>query len=290
MKRKYKKLKTALVAIIAIVLVFAVVIAVGNTTVTVTRYEVESEKLPAEFSGYKIALITDLHSAEFGKGNSRLISKLCEQEPDIVLLGGDMINSNDTDMSVFYNLCEQLVEKYPTYYIFGNHELIKGEEFCEELEKALSGMGVFCRNNSSVELKKGSSKITLSGLWFNLRYYQSAKAEEQYNFGVANAETLLGKSGEEFNILLTHNPHYFETYSEWGADLTLCGHMHGGMIRLPFVGGVFSPEKDLFPEYDEGVFENNGNKMIVSGGLGNGQVGFRVFNTPEIVIVELKTK
>ncbi|MBR5451400.1 MAG: metallophosphoesterase [Clostridia bacterium] len=249
----------------------------------------ESGKIPTEFSGYKMLLVTDFHSAEFGIDNSRLVRKIKEVNPDVVLLGGDMVNSQEDDGAVFLSLCDRIASDFETYYIFGNHELIQGEDFCHSLESKLQNVGVNCLNNKSTTLKKGNSEISLYGLWFNLRYYQSADAEEKYDFEISSAETLLGKSSDGFNILLTHSPTYFDTYSEWGADLTLAGHMHGGMIRLPFSGGVFSPEKDFFPEYDAGLFENGENKMIVSRGLGNGHAGFRVFNPPEIVIIELKS-
>lgn len=234
-------------------------------------------------------LVTDFHSAEFGIDNSRLVRKIEEVNPDVVLLGGDMVNSQEDDGSSLLMLCDGIAQKFETYYIFGNHELIQGEDFCHSLESKLQNLGVNCINNKSTTLKKGNSQISLYGLWFNLRYYQSANAEKKYYFEEQSAEELLGHSSSNFNILLTHSPTYFDTYSEWGADLTLAGHMHGGMIRLPFLGGVFSPEKDFFPEYDAGLFEKGGNKMIVSRGLGNGHAGFRVFNSPEIVIVELKS-
>ena len=284
-----KKISKFLAIILAFVLFLATSVAVGNTLITESHYVIENSKIPVEFSGYKMLLITDFHSASFGIDNSRLIRKIDEINPDIILLGGDMVNSVNDDGSVFLSFCDKIANRFATYYIFGNHELIQGEDFYHSLESKLQNVGVTCLNNKSTTLKRGESEISLYGLWFNLRYYQSANAEKKYYFEEQSAEELLGHSSSNFNILLTHSPTYFETYSEWGADLTLSGHMHGGMIRLPFLGGVFSPEKDFFPKYDAGLFENETKKMIVSRGLGNGHIGFRVFNPPEIVIVELKS-
>ena len=284
-----KKISKFLAIILAFVLFLATSVAVGNTLITESHYVIENSKIPVEFSGYKMLLITDFHSASFGIDNSRLIRKIDEINPDIILLGGDMVNSVNDDGSVFLSFCDKIANRFATYYIFGNHELIQGEDFYHSLESKLQNVGVTCLNNNSTTLKRGESEISLYGLWFNLRYYQSANAEKKYYFEEQSAEELLGHSSSNFNILLTHSPTYFETYSEWGADLTLSGHMHGGMIRLPFLGGVFSPEKDFFPKYDAGLFENETKKMIVSRGLGNGHIGFRVFNPPEIVIVELKS-
>lgn len=284
-----KKLLKFLAIIVVAVIFLGVSVAVSNTVISESHYVIENSKIPVEFSGYKMLLITDFHSVSFGVDNSRLLRKINEISPDIILLGGDMVNSVNDDGEVFLSFCEQISDKYQTFYVLGNHELIQGEEYYHSLENKLENIGVTCLNNKSTTLKKGNAEISLYGLWFNLRYYQSVKAEEKYDFEVSSAETLLGKPSDNFNLLLTHSPTYFNTYCEWGADLTLCGHMHGGMIRIPFLGGVFSPEKDFFPEYDAGLFEKDGKQMIVSRGLGNGHVGFRVFNPPEIVTIELKS-
>ena len=285
----HRKSSKFLAIIVALTLFIGISVMVGNTVITETHYVIENSKIPADFSGYKMLFITDFHSTNFGINNSRLVRKIDEINPDIILLGGDMVNSVNDDGTVFLKFCEQIAGKYQTFYVLGNHELIQGEEFYHSLENKLQALGVTCLNNKSTTLKKGKSEISLYGLWFNLRYYQSVNSEEKYFFKRQSAEELLGHSSSNFNILLTHSPTYFDTYSDWGADLTLSGHMHGGMIRLPFLGGVFSPEKDFFPEYDAGLFEKNGKKMIVSRGLGNGLIGFRVFNSPEIVTIELKS-
>ena len=284
-----KKLSKTFAIILAVLLFFGISVAVGNTLITESYYMIENSKIPAEFSGYKILLLTDFHSASFGSDNSRLIRKIEQSNPDLILLGGDMVNSENDDGSVFLSFCEKIADKYQTFYVLGNHELIQGEEFYHSLETKLQNLGVTCINNKSTTIKKGKSEITLYGLWFNLRYYQSIDAKEKYHFKIESATELLGEPSSNYNILLTHSPTYFDTYIEWGADLTLAGHMHGGMIRLPFLGGVFSPERDFFPKYDAGIFKENNSHMIVTRGLGNGHIGFRVFNPPEIVTIELKS-
>ena len=285
----HNRLIKFLAIILAVVVFLLLSVGFSNTLITESHYVIENSKIPAKFSGYKILLLTDLHSSKFGADNSRLVREIEAANPDVVFLGGDMVNSINDDGSVFLSFCEKIADKYQTFYVFGNHELIQGEEFYHSLENKLQAVGVTCLNNKSTTLKKGDAQITLYGLWFNLRYYQSVDDEEKYHFEVQSAEELLGTASDDFNILLTHSPTYFDTYSEWGADLTLCGHVHGGMLRIPFLGGVFSPEKGFFPEYDFGLFEKNNKQMIVSRGLGIGNVGFRIFNPPEIVTVELKS-
>lgn len=286
--RKLIKLFTAFTLAAALVFIYS------NHFLSVKNYTVKSPKLPNSFKGYKIALITDLHNASFGKDNNILIKKLEEAAPDLVLLGGDMVSTSDTDYSVFFSLAEKLAESYDTYFIVGNHEQALGEERTELFYQSVESLGVKTLNNKMVTLEKNGEKINLYGMWFNLRYYtdrseDATHTEQNYYFGTDAMEEILGKpNNENFNLLLTHNPLYFETYAKWGADLTLSGHTHGGMIRIPFKGGVYSPEKTFFPEYDGGLFEKQNKTLIVSRGLGNGTEGFRLFNPPELVFVVLE--
>ena len=276
-----------------IALILSIVI-LSNKYLTVTDYEVNIKNLPSDFENYKIALITDLHSSSFGKESKALLKKLKKEKPDIVLLGGDMISTTDIDYSVFFGLAKELARVYPTYYIFGNHEQALEEKKLNYLCQSIKATGVEILDNEKVALKKGSHTINLYGMWFNLRFYvdrsESISSQSQYYFDIDTMKDVIGQKEKGVNILLTHNPVYFDTYEKWGADLTLSGHIHGGMVRLPFLGGVCSPEKTFFPLYDSGLFKINNSQMIVSRGLGNGDLGFRFLNYPELVIVTLKNK
>ena len=128
-------------------------------------------------------------------------------------------------------------------------------------------------------------------MWCNQRYYSRADADKEYIIKKETITKLLGTPNkDEYNILLMHTPTFFEAYEDWGADLILSGHIHGGLIRLPFVGGVFSPDRKLFPKYCYGKYELDNSTMIVSGGLSRGETGFRLFNRPEIVTITLKSE
>jgi predicted MPP superfamily phosphohydrolase len=279
------------------VFVFAVIteLILSNTVIGVTRVTVSSERIPSEFDGYRILFLADLHDKEFGDDQSYLLRKIKRQDPDIVLLGGDMINSWDEteDFEAFYALARGLAESYPVYYIVGNHEEQRSDETQNEMFAYLESLGIHVLDNEKVELTRDGASIALYGLWFNLRYYKNVNEETTSDiyFGSEQITQLLGEVSEDrYTILLTHNPVYFDTYAAWGADLTLAGHLHGGMIRIPFFGGVLSPSVELFPEYDAGVYEIGSSELFVTRGLGNGAFYFRFLNHPEIAVITLESE
>lgn len=291
-KRKKRKMTGLKIFLIIIFLIFAEFV-ISNTFLSVTKVAVKDTKIPASFDGYKIVQLSDLHDKSFGKDNSRLIRVIDKQKPDIIVLTGDMINSTDTNFQNLYSFSKQLVKICPVYYIVGNHEQMLASELYKDMIGNLKKTGIIVLDNEKTTLIKNGKKINLYGLWFNLRYYRNLSSQtsgnNDYSLTEDTIEQLIGRAKtSEYNILLTHNPVYFDTYSSWGADLTLSGHIHGGMIRIPFKGGLLSPEIKFFPKYDAGIYENNGNKMFVSRGLGNGTFGIRFFNIPEIAVIVLE--
>lgn len=278
-----------------IIVILLVIIAVGriyfdNNILEVSHYTVASNKIPTSFKGFKILQLSDLHSKSYGNYNNKLIKKVNSEKTDIVVMTGDMVNAKDADFEVFINLAEQIGKRYETYYIVGNHEQNLNDDKRKELMDKLNEIGIRVLDNEKVTITRGMDSINLYGLWFNLRYYKDLSNEytKDIFFGAEQIQSILGSlDTDSYNILLTHNPLYADTYSNWGADLILSGHIHGGMIRIPFAGGLLSPERDLFPEYDAGKYEVNNKVLIVNRGLGNGDFGFRVFNQPEISIITL---
>lgn len=161
------------------------------------------------------------------------------------------------------------------------------------LRENLEAIGVRVLDNERVALEREGEMISLYGMWYDIQFYRDAKRVDTlgYTFQTSNMEALLGKSDpNQFNLLLTHNPFYFETYEAWGADLTLSGHVHGGLVRIPFVGGVFSPERTFFPKYDGGLYGEKDKFLIVNRGLGNSNRMFRFWNCPDLTVVVLKGK
>lgn len=292
MKILKRILKLIFKTILFIILVVLAIIIVSNTLILTKDYTLSFENLPKSFDGYKIAQVSDLHSKEFLKENSFLVRQIDKESPDIVVFTGDMISTKDQNFDVFYSFAGKIAKKYKVYYIVGNHEQNLSEKRLDEFLKRLENIGIIVLDNNKVVISRGDESINLYGMWFNLRYYKDANDERttQYHFGLEQMEKVLGNCEKDsFNILLTHNPLYFETYSNWGADVTLSGHIHGGMIRVPFKGGLLSPEKEFFPQYDAGVFYDYGNSLVVNRGLGNGEFPIRFLNCPEVSIIKLES-
>lgn len=220
----------------------------------------------------------------------------------IVAMGlatGDMLNATNDRGEVFLDLAGQLAGSYPVYYIEGNHEQIAGwkaresrspwyEAYLSSLKKA----GVIVLDNSKTLVTRGSAALSLYGMKVPLPYYKGkdiAGYAGEVPFSRASIEKILkNPDRREFNILLSHNPSYFSAYSQWGADLVLAGHTHGGIVRVPFKGGLISPEGELFPQYDAGRFTLNGTTMIINRGLGNYTINLRIFNRPELTLIHLR--
>ena len=258
--------------------------------IDVTNYTVNSIKIPEEFDGFKILQLSDLHNYSFEKNNKKILKIVEKQSPDIVVLTGDMVNTNSKSYNNFYNLAKTLAKNYPTYYIMGNHELkLSGKEQLQMMIR-LKSFGINILNNTQASIVKDGKLIYLHGLHQPvLTYKNNLKNNEYYDFTLAQMTQLLPTpNSNSFNVLLAHSPFDFEVFKDWGVDLVLSGHVHGGLVRMPFIGGVLSPERALFPKYSAGEYTIGNSKMIVSRGLGNGTINLRILNNPEICVITLK--
>lgn len=280
-----KKRKKLLISFIVLVVLLAFAY-VQNNWLEVSHYAYKSPEVPQEFVGFRVVQISDLHNATFGKENEKLLVKIQELSPDIVVLTGDLVDSNHTNIEAALAFAEKVVASYPTYYVTGNHEDWLEESDKLELLEGLERVGVVCLADEYVEIKRGDSKITLIGLndeglgGIKLKVTEETTGEPK--FLTENEDT----SG--LQILLAHEPQYLENYTKYNVDLVFSGHAHGGQFRMPFVGdGLVAPGQGLFPKYTEGVHILNETTMIISRGLGNSIIPVRVFNRPEIVCVEL---
>ena len=248
----------------------------------VNEIKITNDKIPQSFEGFRIAQVSDLHNAELGKDNNKLIEKLNECEPDIIVLTGDLIDSNHTNLEVALSFARQAVKIAPCYFVTGNHEAWVGSQY-EELKTSLENAGVTVLQDEAIELNYGDECIQLIGL-------NDPDFSERDSFlSESILETKLSEINisNGFTILLSHRPEHFNVYQNKNIDLVLSGHAHGGQFRLPFLGGVIAPNQGLFPKYDAGTYTENGTTMIVSRGIGNSIIPFRVNNRPEIVLVEL---
>ncbi len=255
----------------------------------IVNYRVEHAKIRRERDGYRIAVMADLHNKSWGKDNQRLKELLTEESPDLILIAGDMITEKAG--SAYFDEAEKLLidlaEKFPLYYAKGNHEERwkkrgKSPEDFWAFQERLKKRGVhFLENESEME----NSWMRITGLELPLSYFHRGRfprlTEEDITSLVGSSDSL------HFQVLLAHCPQFFLSYMDWGADLVLSGHFHGGLIRLPFLGGVISPYLRLFPRYDRGQFLGLKGQMIVSGGLGSHTLPIRVGNPEELVMLEL---
>ena len=250
------------------------------------KYTISSHKL--QNHSFTIAMISDLHNVELGKKNENLLEVLQETKPDII--AGDLVlGKKEKSVKIAYDFIKKAVRIAPVYYGLGNHEQrmkkypqVYGEEY-RIFEKRIQKLGVTMLENSSSSLKIKGEKIQISGLALPEEYYKKRKKVE---LSIKTMNRLVGKaSKEKFHILLAHTPKYGDTYLEWGGDLTLSGHYHGGMMRLPFLGGVISPDFRLFPNYCRGDFEKEKHHLIVSAGLGEHTLPIRIFNPRELVLI-----
>lgn len=282
-----KKKRFIMLAVAAAVLVALVIwIAWGNTALELNTYTVSSAKLPQSFDGYRIAHVSDLHNAEMGKDNEKLLTILRDADPDMIAITGDLIDSRSTNVEIALNFIREAVKIAPCYYVTGNHETRVNEY--DELKSGMEAAGVIVLEDARTEISLEGKTITLIGV--NDPSYQT-----DYLFG--DSETVMDTKLEElhteddfFTILLSHRPELFDIYADHGMDLILSGHAHGGQFRLPFIGGLVAPNQGLFPEYDAGIYTEGNTNMLVSRGVGNSILPFRINNRPEVILIELQAE
>ena len=282
-----KKKKCIILSVVVVILIALVIwIAWGNTALELNTYAVTSSRLPKSFDGYRIAHVSDLHNAEMGEDNEKLLAMLREADPDMIAITGDLIDSRNTDVEIALQFAREAVKIAPCYYVSGNHEARVNEY--EELKTGLISAGVIILEDAQTEISIEGETITLIGI-------NDPSFQTDYLFG--DAETVMSSKvselhtdGDGFTILLSHRPELFDTYTDHDIDLVLSGHAHGGQFRLPFIGGVVAPNQGLFPEYDAGIYTDGNTNMLVSRGVGNSILPFRINNRPEVILIELRAE
>ncbi len=261
-------------------------------TFVVTHYEIVSPKLQSWEKEKKFLVLSDLHNTSYGKENTKLLETIYKEHPDLILIAGDMlVGKTNQDTAVAQRLVERLAEICPVYYANGNHEYrmkiypeIYGDTFTE-YKAALVEKGVTFLENTSEKIVLDGVEITLSGLEIDKKYYSKRK---RYSYPLKEMKQQIGESDQKsYQILLAHNPMYMSTYLKWKADLILSGHLHGGVVRIPGVGGVITPQFKLFPHYSGEHRKKEKTDVVVSRGLGTHTIKIRFLNTAELIVLHM---
>lgn len=260
----------------------------------IKTYEIQTKKLKKEERPLRIVLLADLHNRLWGEGQEQLLEAIDGLNGDMILCAGDMLISGvpgrwDHTLTLFEGLARR---KIPVIAGNGNHESRMRQQmfrYGKQYEKyagQLRNLGVRILEDETWTTESGSMKIAVHGYELPLRYYEKFK---RIPYDTKDLDQKFGNTDDgAFHILLAHNPVYFETYARWGADLTLSGHLHGGIIRIPGIGGVITPQAKLFPKYDRGLFKEQGKYLVVSAGLGEHTVPIRIFNPPQLIGIMVK--
>lgn len=280
-------IRLIIIALVIIVIFFVIVMIIDGNRFVVRQYSLQSEKLSKE---YCFVLLADLHNKQYGSENEKLIAAIDEIHPDSVMCAGDILTARPGKTTKRAEaLMHTLASKYPVYYGIGNHEYrmkLYPETYEDQYEKyidVLKQQGITVLYNEEVKIPM--TNITVTGSVIDRAYY---KRFQKNKMDSAYLNTLLPKRDMTgYDILLAHNPEYMKQYAEWGADLILSGHVHGGVMRLPVLGGVISPKLTLFPKYDGGLFKQKNSTMVLSRGLGMHTLPIRIFNPGELVVVHL---
>ncbi len=279
MKKAKKRRHTGFVIFLLVVLLLVFLVYDSNTRIVLDDYTLYYDDLPVSFNGYRIAQLTDIHGAQFKDGYTGLIETVKKARANIIVITGDLID-NIYDIDLVEPLVRSLCAIAPVYYVTGNHEW--ASDALPELFDMLELNGVTVLRNDYVRLTVGDESIVLAGV-------EDPNGPADMITPAELIAQLRSSEGDPFIVLLAHRNNYLDRFSALGIDLVLCGHAHGGVVRLPFVGGLIGPSREWFPEYTNGVYTENSTNMLVSRGIGNRTGIPRFLNNPQVLVAILRT-
>jgi len=279
-----RKVRIFPIILLLFVLLVGFLLYDSNTRLVTEEYELFFPNLPVGFDGYRIVVLSDIHAAVFGENNEYFIERVRLANPDIIAITGDFIDSygrlnQEEQLAVAENIIAGITPIAPIYYITGNHEWEGGGIW--PLIAMLNEHGVHVLRNRFTRLYSGGDMIVLAGTDDPNGPADMMRPDELVQ-RVRDAEP------DAFLIMLEHRNHNLTLYSELGVDLVICGHAHGGYIRLPFTDGLFGPQRDWFPSYTSGIYVRGNTQMLVSRGIGNHLSIPRFLNNPQIMVAVLR--
>ena len=264
----------------------------------VPHYTIESQKFKGFSRDLNLIFLSDLHNRVYGEKNEPLLQAIRNEKPDLILIGGDMlVGKEDASYDIALDFTSQLPEIAPVLYATGNHEQRMREKpeiyqaAYADYRQQLKDRGVLFLENGSCRIEAGTVLLEISGVELPSASYKKLKKLPIQASDIAeylHKDSVSVTEDSVYRILLAHNPAYMNAYKGWGADLILSGHLHGGVMRLPGIGGVITPQAFLFPKYSGEMTKEGEQTIIVSRGLGTHTINIRLFNQPEVVSICLK--
>lgn len=264
----------------------------------VNHYTIESQKFKGFSRDLSLIFLSDLHNRVYGEKNELLLQAIRNETPDLILIGGDMlVGKEDASYDIALDFTSQLPEIAPVLYATGNHEqrMRENPEIYQvsyaDYRQQLKDRGILFLENESCRIEAGTVLLEISGVELPSESYKKLKKLPIQASDIAeylHKDSVSVTEDSVYRILLAHNPAYMNAYKGWGADLILSGHLHGGVMRLPGIGGVITPQAFLFPKYSGEMTKEGEQTIIVSRGLGTHTINIRLFNQPEVVSIRLK--
>lgn len=285
MQKKTKRIFQILFVVLILAIVMAVILSTYG--LSVTHYAVSAEKLTAPI---RIVQLTDLHNSEFGDCNERLVRKVSKQEPDLILITGDLLNQNEEGTDIATELIEGLCQIAPVYVSYGNHEVTYEENYGVDLRAAYTAVGATVLEFNQIDVEVNGQTLRLGGVYgycLPAKYVSPGHEREKESRFLENFQDT-----ERYTIFLCHMPVSWIQYGSleaWDIDCILSGHVHGGQVRLPWIGGLWAPDQGWFPGRESGLYwsEDGQRVMVLSRGLGNTEKMPRINNVPEVLVLDL---
>mgnify|MGYP004711617737 CR=1 FL=1 len=281
---KKKKITAVVCAVLALAVVSGSLIYNSNITLDIDKFTVSSPDIPKEFDSYNIVQLSDIHNVDYKKFKEDFFESVKSCDPDVIFITGDIVSSYPPSCENSIEIISRLTGISDVYFVSGNHEAWEDEQY-GKMREAFKRYGVRELENESVFLEKDGGKINLIGI-----------IDPELFGGMDKRRALIERTmtklvrDDMYNIMLFHRPEYFDEICRSGVQLAFTGHAHGGQFILPFIGGVIAPGQGLFPEYTEGIYTSDKTQMVVSRGIGQSMLPFRINNSPEIVLVTLKSE
>lgn len=273
--------------LLAVLIVGVGLIVLEQKRLVIRQQTLRLPSLPDAFDGFRVVQLSDLHKRVYPHRERRLLQKVQQCQPDIIVITGDLVSRSVTDFTERTALLNALRQMAPVYLSLGNHEWDMQPQQMAAYQAMVKQSGCVLLENETVTLQRNGMVCYLAGASLRIGIYHDAvfAYRDLESYTAADLTADLGER-KGCTILLAHSPFPAESYFTWGADLTLSGHVHGGIVRLPIIGGLLSPERRFLPQYSKGIYEKDGRYLYVNCGIGKLRLG----NPSEVAEITLRSE